>query len=443
MIFRLRDFVFYPMAIRSFRNFIEGSQYWQPDRRRSWVQEKLEKTLWHAVTNVPYYRRTLAPFKERFKDMVDRLDLRELPCLTKEAIKNHYRELCADNYEQYKTSSTHTSGSTGTPTQFLLDSQSNVSHFASIWRVLNWTGYRFGDRFADMTGYVIKDNKLFKYDWRLNCVHLSSFNFKKEYMPLYVGQLKKFKPVLIKAYPSALDLFCRWLHDIGTQGYRPKAVLTCAETLLDHQKAVIAEILQCPVYDFYNQNERAALISTCEHGRYHIHEEYSFVEILNAENPSETVAPIATTSFHNYAMPLIRYQTNDLATIDRDGLCQCKRTYKTVNKIIGRIEDIVITPDGRYVGRLDAAFKYSPGILMSQIIQKTTDEIRVRLVKASNFSQKDIDRIEQGLRERLGDVLKITYDFVESIQPARNGKVQFVISAVGKELLQGRIPEVN
>jgi phenylacetate-CoA ligase len=443
MIFRLRDFVFAPIAIKKFHHLLQTAQYDQPEKRRSWIQQHLDQTLWHAVTNVEYYRQTLSPYKSRFKHMIDRLDLNELPFLTKETIRNHYRELCADNYQQYRPSDTHTSGSTGTPTRFLLDSRSNVSHFASIWRVLNWTGYRFGDRFADMTGYIIKNDKLFKYDWRLNCVHFSSFNFKKEYIPLYIGQLEKFKPVLIKAYPSALDLFCRWLHDLGTQGYRPKAVLTCAETLLDHQKFVIADILRCPVYDFYNQNERAALISTCEHGRYHIHEEYSFVEILNAEKPSETVGPIVTTTFHNYAMPLIRYQTNDLAAIDRDGLCQCKRMYKTVDKIIGRIEDIVITPDGRYVGRLDAAFKYSPGILMSQIIQKTIDEIRVRLVKASSFTQRDIDKVEDGLRARLGDTIKINYDFVESIQPGRNGKVQFVVSAVGKERLQGQSPEVN
>jgi phenylacetate-CoA ligase len=280
----------------------------------------------------------------------------------------------------------------------------------------------------------------------MNCLHLSSFNFKKEYMPLYLRKLQRFRPVLIKAYPSALDLFCRWLREMGVRDYRPKVVLTCAETLLDHQRAVIEEVLQCPVYDFYNQNERAALISTCEHGSYHIHEEYSLVEVLNNPHASEEpdqVGPIVTTTFHNYAMPLIRYETNDLASVEPEARCTCGRTYKQVRKIIGRIEDIVITPDGRYVGRLDAAFKYSPGIMMSQIIQNSPAAIQVKLVKSANFTQKDLDTIEDGLRVRLGDAIEIGYEFVESIPPGRNGKVQFVISTVGKAVLQGHTPEVN
>src|SRR5688572_5429947 len=436
MIFRLRDFAFYPIAIGKFRSLLTESQYWEESRRRGWIQQRLQETLSHAVKNVEFYRKTLSPYKSRFNDMIDRLDLRELPYLTKDAIRNHYHELCADNYQQYRPGVTHTSGSTGTPARFLLDGDSNVSHFASIWRVLNWTGYRFGDRFADMTGYVLKDDKLFQSDWRLNCVHLSSFNFKKEHVPLYVSKLKKFQPVLIKAYPSALDLFCRWLREIGVEDYRPKAVLTCAETLLEHQKMVIKDVLDCPVYDFYNQNERAALISTCEHSNYHIHEEYSFVEILGTGSSSdeENAGPIVATTLHNKAMPLIRYQTNDLATLNNDLPCKCRRTYKTVQKILGRIEDIVITPEGRYVGRLDAAFKYSPGIRMSQVVQESIDKIEVKIVKAASFAQTDIDAIESGLRTRLGSLIKIDYDFVDAIAPGRNGKVQFVVSKIAKKL---------
>lgn len=438
MIFRLRDFIYYPLAIKRFRNFLDESQHWNPAKRKSWQQEKLERTLNHAVENVPYYKKTLARYRSRFNEMIDNLDLSELPVLTKEEIRNHYDELCAENSHELRINETQTSGSTGTPTKFLLDSDSNVSHFASLWRVLNWVGYKFGDKFADMTGFMPKDDRLFEYDIRLNCLHLSSFNFKKENIPLYVKKLRKFKPVLIKAYPSAIDLFSRWVRDSGISDFRPKAVLTCAETLLDHQKATVEEILQCPVFDFYNQNERAALFSTCDKGSYHVHEEYSFVEFVNNTNGlngTDSTKAIVTTSLHNLAMPLIRYQTNDLASLNSLSSCSCGRTYKTVQKIIGRVEDIVVTPEGRCVGRLDAAFKYSPGIRLSQIVQDTVDKIEVKIVKAPIFKQDDVDIIERELRARLGDEIRIDYDFVDSILPGKNGKVKFVISKPGKELL--------
>lgn len=437
MVFRLRDFIFYPAAINRCRTFLDKSQYWSQEKRREWTREQLDRVLWHAVRNVPYYKRTLGPYEPRFKEMLDRLDLSELPVLTKEEIRNHYNELCAENSHELRTHETQTSGSTGTPTKFLLDSASNVYHFASLWRVLNWVGYKFGDKFADMTGFMPKNAQLFEYNIRLNCLHLSSFNFKKENMPLYVKKLKKFNPVLIKAYPSAIDLFSRWLRDSGID-YRPKAVLTCAETLLDHQKATIQEVLKCSVSDFYNQNERAALFSTCEKGNYHVHEEYSFVEFVNNSNGlnGKSTKAIVTTSLHNLAMPLIRYQTNDLSSLNDQSLCSCGRTYRRVHKIIGRIEDIVVTPEGRCVGRLDAAFKYSPGIRLSQIVQEKIDKIEVKLVKAPMFNQDDVDNIERELRARLGNEIKIDYDFVDSILPGRNGKVKFVISKPGKELLK-------
>lgn len=436
MIFRLRDFITHAAAIKDVHDLLGESQYWTPEERRGWVQERLERVLEHAVREVPYYRRTLGPYRSRFKEMVDRLDLSELPILTKEEIRNHYEELHAENSREFHPRPTHTSGSTGTPTEFLLDRVSNVVHFASIWRVLNWTGYRFGNRFADLTGYLPKNGRLYQFDPRLNCIHLSSFNFKKENMPLYVDELEKFHPVLIKAYPSAIDLFVRWLKELGLDGYKPKSVLTCAETLLDHQKQAVEEVLECPVFDFYNQNERAALISTCERGTYHIHEEYSLAEFVgNPSAPSEggDNRAIVATTYHNFAMPLIRYQTNDLASVNGEAACPCGRTYGTVKRIIGRVEDIVVTPDGRHVGRLDAAFKYSPGIRLSQVVQETPDVINVRLVKAESFVQRDVDTIEKELRARLGDEIGIQFEFVDEILPGKNGKVKFVISKVGKE----------
>jgi phenylacetate-CoA ligase len=369
--------------------------------------------------------------------MIERLDLRELPYLTKEDVRTHFGELRADNWRDCRPVPTHTSGSTGTPTQFLLDRDSNVSHFASIWRVLNWTGYRFGDRFADLTGHVSKHGRLAEYDLRLNCLHLSSFDFKRMNIEYYVDRLRRFRPVLFKAYPSSLDLFCRWVRDAGLEVPAPGAVLTCAESLLDHQRAMIQETMSAPLFDFYNQNERAALISSCRHGRYHVHEEYSFVEQLHEEaGQAEHGGEIIATTFHNLAMPLIRYRTGDLAVSGEGTPCPCGRPYRSIARIQGRIEDVVVTPDGRHVGRLDAAFKYSPGIRLSRIVQRTPEEIRVDIVKAERYSSQDGETLERELRARLGIAIRIHFNFVDDIPVGSNGKIKFVISEPGRAAVQ-------
>lgn len=431
MIFRLRDYLFSPWAIKQARDRLEASQYWTPEVRRSWVQERLERSLEHAVRNVPWYRKTLGPHAARFPEMIERLDLSELPLLTKEVVRGHFRELCADGHERYRTGTTETSGSTGTPTRFLLDRESNIAQFAAVWRVLNWAGYRFGQRYADMTGYLPRNDGLAALDFRTNCLHLSSFNFKREHMPEYVRLLRRFRPTFIKAYPSAIELFCRWLRELGIDDYHPPAVLTCAETLLDHQRQLVQEVLDCPVFDFYNQNERACLVSTCAQGSYHIHEEYALMEL--APGPASGTRAIVATTFHNLAMPLIRYQTDDLAEPGGPGhACACGRTYATVGRIIGRVEDVVLTPDGRHVGRLDAAFKYSPGIRMSQVVQDEPQAIEVRVVPAADFTQADLDRLERELRARLGAAIEIRYRMVDEILPGKNGKVKFMVSNLAR-----------
>jgi phenylacetate-CoA ligase len=438
MIFRLRDFVFYPRAIHRFHDFLGTSEAWPAERLRGWVQERLERSLLHASSQVPYYRRTLEPFRARFAGMIERLDLSELPFLTKEDVRTHFEELKADDWQRYGAAPTHTSGSSGTPTKFLLDRESNISHFAAIWRVLNWAGYRFGQRFADLTGYVPSRGRLYQYDPRLNCLHLSSFNFKRENIGRYAERLRRFRPVVFKAYPSSLDLFCRWVEDAGIAPPLPGAVLTCAESLLEHQRATIERVLPVPLFDFYNQNERAALISTCAEGRYHCHEEYGLVELVDAGGGGQGSAEVVATTFHNRAMPLIRYRTGDLATEGPRMPCPCGRPYRTVASIQGRIEDIVVTPDGRHVGRLDAAFKHSPGIRLSRIVQRTTEEIQVDIVKAESYSARDQDTLERELRVRLGGAIGIRYNFVDTIPPGPNGKIKFVVSDPGRAALRGR-----
>jgi len=438
MIFRLRDYIPYLFEIKRFHDMLGESQFWPSEKRRAWIQEHLEKTLRHAVKNVPYYKRTLSPYESRFNDIIDRLDLTELPFITKETVRNHFDEMHAVDSRRNGTTTVRTSGTTGTPTEFLVDRQSHICQFASLWRVLNWTGYRFGDRFVDIRRNP-KKARTIRYDVRQNSLVLSVFHLKKENVPFYIQKIEKFNPVLIKTYPSAVDLLCRWLKELDIDTFQPNTVITCAESLLEHQRSNIEETLKCPLFDFYNHNERAGLISTCEKGRYHIHEEYSFVEIMNGDrmpaDPKST-GEIVTTSFHNFSMPLIRYRTGDIASVDENSVCECGRTYKTVSKISGRVTDIIITPDGRHLAGLEHAFMDSPGILSSQIVQETVDEIQVNIVKADSYTQRDVENIEKELNLFLDESMNINFNFVDSILPGNNGKFQFVVSKPGKEALQ-------
>lgn len=435
MDFKLRDYILNPLAILRHRRLLQESQYWSMEKRKSYIQEKLCILLNHAVRKVPYYKRTLAPYQSQFNQMIDRLDLNLLPILTKDMIREHYQELIAENSSQLRARIDRTSGTTGAPMMFLLDRQSHMYNFAAIWRMLNWIGYTFGNRYASIIPNMEKETKRqLIYDIRQNCLKFPLINMRKDKIRRYVTILKLFNPVFIKSYASSLALFAEWIQEAGIDNYRPKAVLSCAETLLDHQKKLITEVLKCPIFDFYGQNEHACLISTCEKGIYHVHEEYSFIEFIpegNETSEDDQPAQMVATTFDNFAMPLIRYQTNDLAIPNsHSDRCTCGRTYKTISRIIGRVDDVIFTPEGLQVARLDNTFKDSPGILEAQFVQKQIDQVDIKLVRSTQFQQTDIENLLRRLHFRLGESIKINLNFVENIPLGKNGKKKFIISEI-------------
>ena len=62
------------------------------------------------------------------------------------------------------------------------------------------------------------------------------------------------------------------------------------------------------------------------------------------------------TGFANDATPFIRYRIGDVGTRSKRP-CSCGRPGEVFLDVDGRIEDYVVTPDGRWIGRMDHVFK--------------------------------------------------------------------------------------
>ena len=127
-------------------------------------------------------------------------------------------------------------------------------------------------------------------------------------------------------------------------------------------------------------------------------------------------------------MPLIRYKTRDLAIRNTNRLCKCKREHDIVIKIDGRIEDIIVTPDGRHIGRLDAAFKFNKGFDFAQIIQNDLNSIDVYIVKNNQFDEHEEKILDENLKDRVGHTIKINYHYKDKIEAGSNGKTRLVIN---------------
>lgn len=77
----------------------------------------------------------------------------------------------------------------------------------------------------------------------------------------------------------------------------------------------------------------------------HVCEDHFIVEILDPESgdplPDGEVGELTFTTLTKEAMPLIRYRTGDLASINREK-CICGRTTARMSPILGRVDDMLI-----------------------------------------------------------------------------------------------------
>ena len=428
MDFRLRDF-FYPLAIVKKRRWLERTQRFDAASLKNIQLERAQELVTHCYEYVPYYRKLFKKIGFIPSDMRTLDDLKAIPVLTKEMIRQNAADLLATNARIFGPSLSHSGGTTGTALEFYVDRPSNIMEFAAVWRHWNWAGYRFGDRFCDLRGRIIKGKKPYVYDRRLNALFLSSYRMTPRLVREYAVAMRSFKPVIIRGYPSAIDVFAQFLCEEGIDDIRPKAVVTSSETLLAHQRKNVERAFGCVVFDTYGLEERSAAAGQCSYGRLHEDSEYG---IISYEGPEHEMI---CTGLHNFAMPLIRYRTNDIGAPSSER-CPCGRGLPVIASIIGRVEDMIRTPDGRYVAGsgLSVALKHSAGIKMSQIVQEKIDAMTIRVVRSAGYGDHDEQKLLAGLRDRVGEAIAIRVEYVDDIPLTAAGKLKFVVSKMPRTL---------
>lgn len=412
-------------------DFLMESQWWPKKKLEEFQNEKLQIIIRYAYNNVPYYKKIFNVRGLKPSDIKTSKDLKLLPILTKDEIRKNFNKLLAKNYRKYYPILSHTSGSTGTAMDFYLTKNlENVIESAHVWRHWNWANYNYSNRCVVIRGKIITEdlNVIAPYKMDQNTLLLSSFHLSPKSIKQYVELMKKFKPKIIRAYPSAMLVITKFLKRASIKPVEIESIITSSETLLPTHRKEIEEFWGAKIYDWYGLGERAAAIGECEKGGFHINSEYGIIEFKDI--PKNNHKEIIATSFWNFAMPFIRYSTKDIVMTLTNNQCPCGRTLPIVKSIDGRIEDFIITKDLRFIGRLDAALKYSRGIKFTQIVQDKIGHILVKIVKDAEFTSRDHEKLNLELKKRLGNNIDIDYEFTNDIPRNKAGKLRFVISKI-------------
>lgn len=365
----------------------------------------------------------------------DLKSIKKFPIINKAIVRENYDDILNKKYSKYKFSS---SGTTGMSLNVYLDQEAYQREYAFRWHFLAIAGAERKNRFAYFLGNNLhlserKNPPFHIIDPYEHSIYFSIFHMSDGTLKYYLDAFNHFRPIFVKGYPSGLYIFAKFIKNKGLNVFKPKALFSASETLHDFQKQLLEEVFQCPVYQWYGQVETTINIHECEHRRLHVKEEYGLLELLNEKgeeaNPGEIANAIAT-GWGNKAFPLIRYDTGDNMILASEKTCPCGRNGRIIEKIIGRDEDFIITPEGRKIGRLDFIFKPVNTVAESQIIQESLDTIVVKIVPVAGYSLRDEKLIKEMIHKYLGDSINLQIQQVKSIARSTNGKIRYVISYV-------------
>jgi phenylacetate-CoA ligase len=421
---------------RRMYDFLQESQWWSRERLDAYQMDRLSKILRHAYANVPYYRRIFDERGLKPTDIKCLDDLRLLPFLTRDIIRENLSDLVAHNHPQSRLQYETTGGSTGIPLGFYFErgvtDQIEQAFIHSLW---NRVGFKPGHKSAIFRGKLIRDGR-WQYDQVLNNLYFSTFDMDDETLARYVDQIRKFNPDYIAGYPSAISVLAGFMIRNRILPFSSvRAVLCGSENLYPNLREQLWKAFTCRIYSWYGHTERAVLAGECEQGPlYHIFPEYGIFELAGNEGAIITTAgkpgEVVATGLNNFAFPLVRYRTGDIAV--RSGKsCSCGREYQLLERVDGRLQDFIITRDHHKItltafifAQHFAAFSR---IKQMQIIQERPGAIKVRISRLPEYARPDEDELRRVMLSTVKGQLEIGFEYVDKIEKTSGGKHQFLI----------------
>lgn len=427
-------------TFREYYSFLTKSQWWSKEDLQAYQFKQLIGLLEYAKAKVPYYRKLFQRHNiepSKFKSLED---IQRIPFLTKEMVREHFEELQSEEKERLQPIVHHTGGSSGSSLKFISSLSAEWIRKAAKWRANNWAGYNFGDKaLMFIRPYLGVSDARYSNDKNYidKQINLNITQFNAESLSFLMREIEEHKPKIIESYPSRLFIMSKFLKKSGISLPSVEIVITSSETLYRPQREKIENLLKSRIFDEYGQAEFTVYAAQCEKGSYHLSDELHLVEIIkNSEGKGlkgdvGEVGEVVGTSLVNYAMPLIRYKTGDLAVRDEEYECPCGRALPVIRQIVGRANDIIVTRGGAITFPHSLfEFHLLKGVDDLQIIQENLDFLRVKVVINEAYNERTKLMLINMLREKLNHLFEISVEPVEEIPRTLLDKHRLVVSKI-------------
>ena len=399
---------------------------WNKKNWQEWIDSKLNETLYNAREYVPFYQKYWSECEKSYEE------LKNWPIITKQKI-NEFPDLFIDaRFKKSQLYHDHTSGTTGTPLDIYLDYDSVKEQYALFEaRVKQKYNIELDEPWAIIGAQRVTDvNRKTPPFWVYNyasCqLYLSSLHIAKWSVTDYVNALVKYQPKYLVGYTNSIFELAREMLDENLK-FPLKAIITNGESVNSIQKNIIESVFHCPVIETYGQAELVSFANTFPNGKMYLSPEMGNIEFGQKQKiDGINFAKLISTGFLNKAMPLIRYDTNDLV---QDTIKHINGYLPEIGKVLGRNDDVLTLSDGRKIVQIDGIFTSDLKIRYGQIIQEDFDSFTINIVLENNWNDYYKSKLISALKERLGEV-KININIMSSFEKTWAGKFRVITSRI-------------
>lgn len=389
----------------------------------------------------------LALVKGRLKDILDIArthtlfysnyqDFYDFPVISKATLREEYNSFLSDKIDKNETITTNTSGSTGQPMTFYLSKNKKYRQNAEIIYFNNWGNIDVGDfhAYVKVTNLKSKLKLLIQNELLMNPQKLTN-----EWLDQQVNILKGKKITGIIGVPSAISAIAHRARErtMNEKDFKIKGIICSGETLGKKDIELMENTFGVKPISRYSTEEFGVLATSCpECGKFHVNDTGYVIEILRIDDDNhvevgEEGRVVVTDLFSDY-MPLIRFDTGDIAIYNGRSNCSFYPTGISLENILGRqvetIYDINEQPLSAF--NINAATRDLHTVKQFQFVQDTLEVSYLYLVVTDNFSDTDKKLIENRIIGFLGVKPKII--IVDEIKALKSGKRPYVISNYNK-----------
>lgn len=422
----------------------EQTQWLQPEEIRKKQLIQLNEILHYARRHVPFYRKRL----KRILKANSRLDWQlwdNLPLLSRDDLqKSGHSLLSAQIPSQHgKKSKVSTSGSTGKPVTVW---QTELTYF--LWRAFTLREHLWHRRNLNSKLAIIRfiGNNKAKAPNGLQLPGWGpSTNNTFETGPSCILDIKstieqqatwlvKEQPHYILTHPTNISALAQYFQNNGKELHNLKEIRTLSESLTPEIRKACFETWGVQVIDMYTTREVGYIALQCpEHEHYHIQSENVLVEILDNDGSSckpGEIGRVVVTSLNNFASPLIRYDIGDYAEVGEP--CSCGRGLPVINKILGRVRNMLTFPTGEKIWPIFVYKEYRKAapVDQAQFIQKDTNSIDAYFVAERPLNNNEEIKLIEAVQESLGYPFQIKIVLVDEIPRTPGGKFEEFISLI-------------